>query len=212
MQLYFVRHGESEANVLQVFSNNEVSHGLTALGRAQISALAETLADVPFAAFYSSPVLRARQSADILSARLGLEYSTTSALTEYNVGELEGRSDAASWQRQAALHDAWFRAQDWGARLPGGGESFDDIRARFVPLIESLQADPPPGPVVLLGHGGTFRCMLPVILSNVTFDWATEHGMANAGVVIAEQRPEGLVCVQWGQYAGLQFEATRHQE
>jgi Histidine phosphatase superfamily (branch 1) len=44
-------------------------------------------------------VLRARLSAEILSARLGLDYVIAPALTEYDVGELEGRSDAASWQR-----------------------------------------------------------------------------------------------------------------
>jgi probable phosphoglycerate mutase len=198
MRLYFVRHGESEANVLQVFSNNDRSHGLTDAGRAQVEALADQLAGVSFAAFYSSPVLRARQSADILSARLGIAHVTTPALTEYDVGELEGKSDAESWQRYYAVRDAWFRDRDWAARIAGGGESFNDIRARFVPFIDSLLAPTLPGPVLLLGHGGTFHCMLPIILSNVTFDFVVEHGMHNAAVVIAEQRPEGLVCIQWG--------------
>ena len=40
MRIYFARHGESEANLLHVFSNRGVKHGLTARGRAQ----AETLA------------------------------------------------------------------------------------------------------------------------------------------------------------------------
>ena len=51
--------------------------------------------------------------------------------------------------------------------------------------------------MLLLGHGGTFRCMLPLILSNVTFDFAAKHALGNTSVVIAEQRPDGLRCVQW---------------
>jgi 2,3-bisphosphoglycerate-dependent phosphoglycerate mutase len=197
VQLYFVRHGESVANVLQVFSNrDDQSHGLTDVGRAQVAELAERLMGVPFAAFYCSPVLRARQSADILSARLGIGYVVTAALNEYDTGELEGTSGAAAWQRYYALRDAWFRDKDWNARIPGG-ESFEDIRARFLPFIDGLLQSAPPGPVLLLGHGGTFHCMLPLILSNVTFDLVVEHGMGHTDVVIAEQRADGLVCVQW---------------
>src|SRR5438094_9011743 len=102
MQLYFVRHGESEANVRQV------------------------------TAFYCSPVLRARQSADIVSARLGIDYVVTPAITEYDVGELEGKSDASSRERYYALREAWFRNKDWNARIQAC-ETFQDIRARFIP-------------------------------------------------------------------------------
>jgi broad specificity phosphatase PhoE len=197
LQLYFVRHGESVANVLQVFSNREDrSHGLTDAGRAQAKDVAERLTGVPFAAFYCSPVLRARQSAEILSARLGIEYVITDALAEYDTGELEGTTGAASWERYYALRDAWFRDKEWSARIEGG-ESFDDIRARFLPFIDGLLESPPPGPVLLLGHGGTFHCMLPLILSNVTFELVVKHGMGHLAIVIAEQRSDGLVCVQW---------------
>jgi len=123
--------------------------------------------------------------------------SKTLALAEYDVGELEGKSDAASWQQYYAVQNAWFRDRDFSARI-SGGESFEDVRARFVPFIDALLASPPAGPVLLLGHGGTFRCMLPLILSNITFEYIVEHHMANADVVVAEQRSNELVCVRWG--------------
>lgn len=197
LRLYFVRHGESVANVRQVFSNrDDPSHGLTDAGRTQVEEVAERLEGVPFAAFYCSPVLRARQSADILSARLGIDYVTSPALAEYDVGALEGTTGPESWRRYYALREAWFNDGDWSARIEGG-ESFDDIRARFLPFIDGLLQAPPPGPVLLLGHGGTFHCMLPLILSNVTFDLVVKHGMGHLAIVIAEQCPEGLVCVAW---------------
>src|SRR6476646_8171101 len=43
MKLYFVRHGESEANLLREISNRGTRHGLTAKGRAQATALAQSL-------------------------------------------------------------------------------------------------------------------------------------------------------------------------
>src|SRR6266487_374836 len=180
MQLYFVRHGESEANVRQVFSNwdRDPLYGLTDVGRAQVEDLAGRLAGVLFAAFYCSPVLRARQSADIVSARLGIDYVLTRALAEYDVGELEGKSDAASWQRYYAVRDTWFRDKDWTARIEGG-ESFEDIRARFVPFIEALLASSPPGPGLLLGHGARSIaccrsfCRTSPSTSSSTTGWAT---------------------------------------
>src|SRR3712207_7985054 len=50
-------------------SNRDVPHALTERGRAQVEALAEKLQGIQFGAFYCSPILRARQSANILAAR-----------------------------------------------------------------------------------------------------------------------------------------------
>jgi broad specificity phosphatase PhoE len=197
MRLYFVRHGESDANLQRVFSNRDLPHGLTDTGRAQVERLAEQLIDIPFAAFYVSPTLRARQSADILSARLRLVYTVTPALAEFDVGILEGRSDAESWRRYEDLLDAWLCRRQWQARIEGG-ESFEDVHARFSRLIGALRAQPPGGPVLLLGHGGTFICMLPQLLSNVTVEFARERSLGHTEVVIAELQSERLTCVTWG--------------
>ncbi len=123
--------------------------------------LAEQLAGVPFAAFYSSPIVRAQESAAILSARLGIASVTSAALGEYDVGELEGRSDSVSWRSYYAVQEAWIRERDIAARLPGG-ESLEDIRARFLPFIDKMLESLACGPILLLGHDGTFRCMLPL--------------------------------------------------
>jgi broad specificity phosphatase PhoE len=196
-RLYFVRHGESEANRLHVFSNRDLPHGLTPTGRAQVERLAERLSGIPLAAFYASPTLRARQSAEILGRRLGLGYTVTPALAEFDVGVLEGRSDAASWRRYEALLDAWLGRGEWQARIEGG-ESFEDVRARFSRLIGALRAAPPAGPVLLLGHGGTFICMLPHLLANVGVAFARERSLGHTEVVIAELRADRLTCVAWG--------------
>src|SRR5215813_10095755 len=116
-RLYFVRHGESEANSLHMISNRDLPHGLTETGLAQMEQLAERLKVIPFAAFYASPLLRARQSADILAARLRLPYTVTAALAEFDLGILEGRSDATSWRRFDELLDAWLGRREWHVRI-----------------------------------------------------------------------------------------------
>ena len=198
MQLYFVRHGESEANLLHVFSNRDAPHGLTERGKAQVEVLADNLAGVRFDAFYSSPIQRARESAEILAARLGLGHTLTPALMEYDVGALEGRCDAESWRHYDEVQEAWFIERRWDVRT-GGGESFEDIRRRFVPFVEQLVASPTPGATLLLGHGGTFACMLPLVLANIDFDFVRTHGLGHTEYVLAETRGDALVGVQWGQ-------------
>src|SRR5215510_3594254 len=89
MKLYFVRHGESEANTQHVISNRESTFKLTERGRNQAQALAEKMKDIPITAIFSSPILRARETAEILSQAFDLPYQVTEALREYDCGILE---------------------------------------------------------------------------------------------------------------------------
>ena len=198
MKLYFVRHGESEANLLQEFSNRGLKHGLTEKGKQQATLLAQTLKSSSISKILSSPLLRATQTAEILERELCVPYETADALREYDCGILEGRSDAASWQRYYQLWDAWIWHQEWDKRIEEG-ESLLDIQRRFVPFIERLiqEYQSSAGSLVLVGHGGTYRCMLPLILSNVDFRFAVDHPMDHTAAVVAEVKPTGLVCVTW---------------
>ena len=201
MRLYFVRHGESEANLLQEFSNRGVKHPLTAMGREQALALAQTLNGIAVTRIFASPILRAVQTAEIVAGELGLSYEVTDALREYDVGILEVRSDAASWQRYWEINDAWLVRHEWDARIEQG-ESFLDIRRRFVPFIDQLVHDGATNRVsniVLVGHGGTYRCMLPLVLANIGFPFVLERGMGHTDVVVAELTADGLTCLTWGE-------------
>jgi broad specificity phosphatase PhoE len=64
-RVYFVRHGQSEANVIHVFSNTGVKHPLTVAGIEQAKALANRLSPEKISAVFSSPLLRATQTAEI---------------------------------------------------------------------------------------------------------------------------------------------------
>jgi broad specificity phosphatase PhoE len=202
MRLYFVRHGESEANRLGEFSNRGLKHGLTARGEEQARVLARTLKDVSAARLFSSPLLRAVQTAQIVSEELAIPYEVTDALQEYDCGILEGKADAASWELYEGVSAAWLRDKDWEARIEGG-ESFVDIRRRFVPFIERLveESTGSSQTLIAVGHGGLYRCMLPLVLGNIDFDFAQHHPIGNTDCIIAEPGPEGLTCLSWGQMA-----------
>lgn len=198
MRLAFVRHGESEANVIRQFSNQDhTKHPLTERGRQQVRQLAEALSAIRWTAIYSSPLLRAAQTAHILNLAHGLPVQITPALLEHNAGELEGRADAEAWALYSALFKTW-QGGDLDARIPGG-ESYKELETRFVPFLTGVveQYGGTEAQLLLVGHGGAFHMMLPLVLANVSYEFSYAHLLRNASLVLAEQRAEGLVCLSW---------------
>jgi broad specificity phosphatase PhoE len=199
MRLYFARHGQSEANTRHIISNRERPLGLTSLGGEQAKTLAKNWSDVPIRAIFSSPVFRARETADILSASLGIPYQVTEALREYDCGILEDQYDEESWRLHRQYFEDWTLRQNYLSK-PEGGECFEDIRNRFVPFIEGLIRNHvyQDTHILLIGHGGLFLLMLPLILTNIDHTFAVSHGLHNAEYVLAEQEQRKLICLQWG--------------
>ncbi|MFB2980282.1 histidine phosphatase family protein [Microseira sp. BLCC-F43] len=200
MRLYFIRHGESEANRLQVISNRGDRYSLTAKGQQQARTLAENLKPFPLSTIFTSPLRRAIETAEILSDELGEPYQITDALREYDCGILEGKSDQESWRLHREIAQDWVVQQNWQRKLDGG-ESFLEIKNRFVPFIERLteaefRSD---NHILLVGHGGIFQLMLPLLLTNIDRHFVTEHGICHTDCIITEPQPDGFRCLQWGE-------------
>ena len=199
MKLYFVRHGESEANILHEFSNRGFKHGLTERGFQQVEQLGLKLRGVLFTKIYTSPLKRAFQTAEILKKHLDCPLEISDALREFDTGVLEGKSDPESWEIHNQVFDQW-REGIWTACIPGG-ESRMDIQARFIPFVEGLTQIFEDENILLVGHGGLFYCMLPLIFTNLDDDSIREFQIYNAMPIIAEERADGFFCTQWGEIA-----------
>jgi broad specificity phosphatase PhoE len=198
MRIYFVRHGESQANLLHVISNRGLRHGLTLNGREQVRRLSRRLQAIPFTRIYSSPLLRAVETSIIVADQLGLEYEVTEALREFDCGVMEGRSDEEAWNAWRELFDAWTLHQEWEQHIEDG-ENFIDIRRRFVPFIESLSElyGHTSSNLLCVGHGGLYWLMLPLVLQNIEVIQVRHFNMDNTVCIVAELRPAGLICVEW---------------
>jgi len=195
VKLYFVRHGESEANTQHVISNRNSPFGLTERGREQAQTLAQKLSDISFTAIFSSPILRARETAEILSQSFRLPYEVTEALREYDCGILEEKSDEESWRLHREFYEDWTLRHNYSNR-PEGGECFVDIRERFLPFIKSFKHESDDH-ILLIGHGGLFHLMLPLVLANVDGEFVRTHWIDHTECVIAELHQNGIICQQW---------------
>jgi len=199
LRIFFVRHAESEANVLRVYSNNGWKHPLTALGVMQANSLATRLLPEKITQIFSSPVMRAVQTSEILAVSLGVPFTVADALREFDVGIYEGRPVDEGKDLRQAVETGWYARQDYACAMPGG-ESYLDIRARFVPFINELIQSyrTRDANMVLVSHGGIYFAMLPEILNNLTHAQMQTHRFINTGYVLAELQPEGnLRWVSW---------------
>jgi probable phosphoglycerate mutase len=198
MRITFTRHGESHANILRQISNRGLVHPLTRNGRAQAVTLADKLRDRAITRICTSPMLRAIETSVIVAERLEVAYEVTDALREFDCGIAEGRADEAAWQMWHEVFDAWTLHGRREQRIEGG-ESFYDIRDRFVPFIEGLVAQHGDTDANLLcvAHGGVLWLMLPLVLPNVDADLMSQHGFGHATCIISELGPDGLRCVEW---------------
>ena len=206
MKITFTRHGESQANLLQEVSNRGLKHPLTPAGRQQALALANRLQCQSVTRIYTSPLLRALETTIILAGQLEVEYEVVDALREYDMGIREGRSDPGVWQAWFEVLDAWKSPLCWEQRVEGG-ESFYEVRQRFVPFIEQLIREYGQGDthLVCVAHGGVYEMMLPQVLRNVDRAFIQRQGGIDyAADITAELTAGGLVCTAW---KGRQVEA-----
>ena len=163
--------------------------------------LAEKLRGQSFQRLIASPIQRAQETARVLSHALGLPVETEDGLREFDCGVLEGRGDDAVWEAHAALMSAWLERHLWEQRIEGG-ESWLDIRQRFEPMIQALTSghcEDSMGDTLLVGHGGTYLAMLPLVLENVSWEYALRHPLGYTAIVVAETVGVGrLRCIRWG--------------
>jgi probable phosphoglycerate mutase len=156
--ILLTRHGQTEWNAERRMQGRRESP-LTALGRRQAQAMAGLLADMvrlePPAAWrlISSPLGRARETADAIASRLDLEVEIDERLIEIAFGDWEGRLRDDVTPRHREL----FASRDWLVSPPGG-ETFEDVWAR----VSDFLADLPPEPgrrVIAVSHGVSGRLL-----------------------------------------------------
>lgn len=196
MNLYFARHGESEANIQNVISNRGWQHPLTLNGRQQAALLAEHLKDAGLAGIFCSPIQRAVETAQIVGALLQVPVARADALREFDCGVMEGRSDDEAWFEIGHAIRMWFENDDLDYRIPEG-ESFREVRERFGVLVNKLIEVGGDHSYLLVSHGGTLRLTLPDLFQNLSRDLYQEHFFGFTDYARAEVLDGKLYCTEW---------------
>ena len=155
-----LRHGQTELSVQKRFSGTG-DQPLTEHGRLQASAAAARLAASGATAVVSSPVRRARETADLVAAALGVDVATEPGLRETDFGDWEGYTFAevqAKWPREL---DAWLADP---SVAPPYGESFDETTTRVRQARTRLLAAYGGQRVVVVSHVTPIKTLLRLAL------------------------------------------------
>ncbi|MBO0829919.1 MAG: bifunctional RNase H/acid phosphatase [Streptosporangiales bacterium] len=194
-----LRHGQTAA-ARDGWFNGSGDEPLTDEGRAQAAAVTDVLAaGERVDAVVASPLRRARETADIVAAKLDLPVREEEDLREAAFGEWEGLAISDIAARFPGELERWI--SDPGARPPGG-ESMRDVRRRAARARDKILARYPKKTVLVVAHG-----MLLAVLISVALDVPVE--------VVYRLRIEttALSSVDWyaGGYARLtSFNDTTH--
>lgn len=148
MIFYLLRHGVSESNDKNIFAARKIDLPLTPTGIQQAEAQARTLKNVGFEKIYTSPLLRAIQTAEIVGRSFGLKPITTDCLCEIDVGILDGQSmaDAYYWRIWEQTLKEWEKNKE-NIGFPEG-ETLNDIKARFTKFLNELEETQQPSLIV----------------------------------------------------------------
>jgi len=156
--LYLVRHGATENNRAARLQGRQSHHPLSEQGRAQALLLSELLASRRIGQVYSSPLLRAMQTAERIAAAHGLEVRPLAELVEVDVGRWEGRSWSEIAETEAEAYAAFM--QDPAVHPYAGGETITQVAARVAPAIDALYERHLGEAIVVVAHSVVNRAYL----------------------------------------------------
>ena len=184
-ELIFIRHGQTQANAdgrWQGWSD----YPLTPLGQTQAQAVAQHLASTPdnFISLYTSPLLRARQTAQAISNALGLKPVIVESLKEIDFGELNNTSLEEMEAQYPDLFTRWQDKSDMEFQWPGGEQrgKFFARAAEACDLILSRHSNSSKQhSVIIVAHGGTLRACLAHLLPDQFGRWWT-YSLDNASL------------------------------
>jgi broad specificity phosphatase PhoE len=153
-QVFLARHGETDDNAPPARVMGWIDTPLNERGREQARALAREAKQHDFQALYTSHLVRARETAEIVGEAIGLEPVVDERLAESRRGKWEGRLIDDIKREEP---EAWAASHE---DAPGfvfpGGEALADHCARVAAALRDIEVGPLPALVVC--HGGSIRC------------------------------------------------------
>ena len=183
--VYVVRHAAHERLGRYLDGRNEGVH-LSDLGRDQAHRLAERVSRESIRAVYTSPLSRARETADPIASRLGLSAVVEPALMEIDFGDWSGKTfdelkPLDAWER-------WNSARST-ARTPAG-DTMRAAQSRLLDFIDAHRLDAPDAPIVLVSHADPIKAALVYYLG-LSLDDLSRFEIAPASLSRVDIEPWG---------------------
>lgn len=183
--LYLVRHGENLANLTKEFSYKLVDYSLTPKGVLQAQQTAEFFKDRHIDEIYSSPLKRAKETAEIIAGPHRLPVNIREEFREVNVGDLEGQPPSAeNWALHNRILAEWY-AGNMAATFPGG-ESLTTLIQRMRSGLRAITHNKMHKQMLIVGHGGIFTATVRALCSNADMETVLQSTIHNCSITEIE--------------------------
>ncbi|MFA6533114.1 MAG: histidine phosphatase family protein [Patescibacteria group bacterium] len=175
--LYIVRHGETDWNIKKIIQGH-VDIPLNKKGEAQAKELAKKLRNVKFDAVFSSDLIRAKRTAEIIMLEKKLVVQTTKALKERYFGKYQGRSFAVSNEMTKLINNLKMVTGPGAKEV----ESDENIILRLTTFLREIAVAYSNKTVLIVSHGGPMRTLL-IHLGFANYDNFTEGQINNLAYI-----------------------------
>lgn len=155
-KIYLIRHCEAMGNVQRLFQG-VTDTDISDIGAEQLEYLHRRFQDVHLDRIYSSPLLRARKTAEAVARGKGLSVEILPGLIELDGGEVENKPFRETFLAKPHLADIWTNhPEDFH---PEGGESMRHAYERIWEAVLFMARENPNKTVAAALHGGVLRCL-----------------------------------------------------
>lgn len=178
-RIIFVRHGEPE-DAAKGMCYGKLDVGLSENGKLQIERTARWLENFAPSVIYSSPRVRATESARIFAQKLDVVIEKENRFAEMDFGDFEGLTYDDVKTRYPALYECWM-TRPTEVEFPNG-ESFSVMLRRVWQAIDELKTRHSNQTIAIFSHGGVNRIALARVLNLPTenlFRLEQNYGCAN---------------------------------
>jgi len=199
--LIFIRHGETAWNREKRFQGHS-DVPLNERGLLQAELLAGALQREGVSKLFSSPLARARQTAEIMGARLYLAVEIMRELAELNFGEYEGELEADLRAKNELQFMRW-RESHYTEPAPGG-DSISSVKDRAASAAEAMTDASEQGGVAAVAHQAILMAVKAYLRSDYSIQAARSYKQQNNEIDIwgvDERKPLKRITV-FGSYAG----------
>jgi len=163
--VFFCRHGETDWNLDHKLQGH-TDIPLNSAGHQQAQNIADALRPKRLAAVWSSPLMRAKDTANAIAQAAGVELKVDERLKERNLGVMEGRTGKEVEAEHPAVWQAWKAL----AEMPPESqcEPAPSVISRVESALFDLATAHPAQSVAVVAHGGVLRCLCKQMFSNAS--------------------------------------------
>ena len=161
--IIFMRHGQAKNNTDRILAGRTPGVPLTEKGLEQASSTAEFLAQMNVSSIYSSPIERAKHTAEIVARSTSLDVIVDDRLIELDMGKFTGMQYDEIFANHGNVFIKFYSGELEIAH--NGIETFPEVKKRVLGIVDHIVKNHPDENVVLVTHMDPIKAMLSTVMT-----------------------------------------------